>query len=172
MLRQGGLILYARHGEATVGLDQPNFNFQNCFTQRNLSEVGRRQAAYYGATLRNLQIPISVPVLASPFCRTIETGQLAFERWNVQIDPFWFQVYRLSRNLSYLEQNRILNALKSRLEINPPQGSNTAIIAHSFPQGIGLGQIDNMETVVVRPLGRGRGYEIIDTLSLDELVNL
>jgi hypothetical protein len=172
LLREGGYILYARHGEATVGIDQPYLNFQNCFTQRNISETGRRQATYYGAILRRLQIPISYPILASPFCRAVETGQLAFERRNVQIDPFWFQVYRLSGNLSDLEQKRILNTLQAKLEIKPPQGSNTLVIAHSFTQGMALGQIANMETVIVRPLGRGRRYEIIDKLSLEKLAEL
>ncbi|MBI6875642.1 histidine phosphatase family protein [Clostridium aciditolerans] len=172
LLRKGGYILYARHGEATVGIDQPNLNFWNCFTQRNLSELGRRQAVYYGQILRNLRIPISYPIIASPFCRTIETAQLAFGSANVQIDPFLFEIYRLDENLSSAEQKRILDSLDSRLEIKPPQGSNKIIIAHSFPKGISLGQIPNMGTVIVKPLGEGHGYEIIDKLSLSDLAKL
>lgn len=172
LLRKGGYILYARHGEATVGVDQPNLNFSDCFTQRNLSKWGRRQAVYYGQILRNLRIPISYPILASPFCRTIETAQLAFGRANVQIDPFLFEIYRLDENLSDAEQKRILDSLNSRLEIKPPQGSNKIIIAHSFPKGIGLGEIPNMGTVIVKPLGQGRGYEIIDKLSLSDLAKM
>ena len=114
LLRNGGYILYARHGEATVGDDQPYLNFLYCFTQRNLSEMGRRQAIYYGQILSNLRIHINYTVLTSPFCRTIQTAQLAFGMANVQIDPFWFQVYRLSGNLSSAEQQRILDSLQSR----------------------------------------------------------
>lgn len=172
LLSHGGYILYTRHGEATVGEDLPNLNFQYCFTQRNLSEVGRRQAIYYGEILRSLRIPISYPILTSPFCRTIETAQLAFRRSNVQIDPFWVEVYKLSENLSASEQKRILDSLQSELEIKPPQGSNKVIIAHSFPKGIGLGQIPNMGTVIVKPLGPGKGYEIINKLSLADLEDL
>ncbi|APM39844.1 histidine phosphatase family protein [Clostridium kluyveri] len=172
LLRGGGYILYVRHGEATVGEDQPYLNFLYCFTQRNLSEMGRRQAIYYGQILRNLRIPINYPVLTSPFCRTIETAQLAFGRSNVQIDPFWFEVYKLSGSISAAEQRRILGSFQSRLEVIPPQGSNKVIIAHSFPEGIGLGQIPNMGTVIVRPRGQGNGYEIISKLSLSDLVNL
>jgi phosphohistidine phosphatase SixA len=78
LLRNGGYVLYTKHGEATVGEDQPNLNFHYCITQRNFSEVGRRQAIYYGEVLRMLKIPVSYPILVSPFCRAIETGQLAF----------------------------------------------------------------------------------------------
>lgn len=172
LLRSGGYILYAKHGEATVGEDQPNLNFYYCSTQRNLSEAGRRQAVYYGEMLRMMGIPVSYPIITSPFCRAIETGQLAFGRGNVQIDPFLFQIYRLSGNLSSAEQERILGFLKSELEIKPPQGSNKVIIAHSFPQGIGLGEISDMETVVIKPLGQGKGYEVIDKLPLADLGNL
>lgn len=172
LLRDGGYVLYTRHGEATVGEDLPNLNFQYCFTQRNLSEVGRRQAIYYGEILRSLQIPISYPILTSPFCRTIETAQLAFRRANVRIDPFWVEIYKLSGNLSDWKQKRILDSLQSELEIKPPQGSNKAIIAHSFPKGIGLGEIPNIGTVIVKPLGQGKGYEIINKLSLADLDNL
>ena len=172
LLRAGGYILYAKHGEATVGVDQPNLNFMYCFTQRNLSDTGRRQAIYYGQILRYLQIPISYPIQSSPFCRAIETAQLAFGNAGIQIDPFWFEVYKLSGNLSSAEQTRILDALKLKLEIIPPLGGNRVIIDHSFPEGIGLGQISDMGTVIIRPLGQGNGYEIVSKLSLTDLANL
>lgn len=172
LLQAGGYILYVKHGEATVGEDRQDLDFRNCYTQRNLSNLGTRQAIYYGQILANLRVPINYPVLTSPFCRAIETGQLAFGRANVKIDPFWYQVYRLTENLSITEQERILNALQSRLEVIPPQGSNTVIIAHSFPEGLGLGQIPDMGTVVIRPKGQGNGYEVVARLSLTDLSNL
>lgn len=172
LLRGGGFILYAKHGEATVGEDQPNLNFLYCFTQRNLSEMGRMQAVYYGQILRNLQIPISYPIQTSLFCRAIQTAQLAFGSMGIQIDPFWFEVYRLSRNLSSAEQSRILDYLKLKLEVKPPLGSNRVIIAHSFPEGVGLGQVPDMGTVIIRPLGQGNGYEIVSKLSLADLAGL
>jgi hypothetical protein len=120
MLRQGGYILYARHGEATVGEDQRNLSFRDCNTQRNLSMYGRRQAVYYGEILRSLNIPISYPVISSPFCRAIETAKLAFGWENIAINPFWFDVYRLSGNLSTIEQNRILGTtLQPNLRPSP-----------------------------------------------------
>lgn len=172
LLREGGYILYSRHGAATVGEDQPNLNFNNCLTQRNLSDEGRRQAIHYGYILRNLQIPISYPVKVSPFCRNIETAQLAFGSANVQIDPFWFEVYKLSGNISEIEQQRTLIFLRSILEMKPPNGRNKVIIAHSFPNGIGLGQISNMGTVIVKPRGQGKGYEIVSRLSLAKINDL
>jgi phosphohistidine phosphatase SixA len=172
LLRKGGYIFYARHAEATIGRDVPNLNFQNRLTQRNLSEMGRRQAIYYGEILRYLRIPINIPVTASPFCRTLETAQLAFGSGNVQVDPFWVEVYRLCGNLPSSERQRILNYLRSVLETVPEVGSNQLIVAHSFPEGMGLGQIPNMGTVIVKPNGIGNGYEVVSKLSLSELRKL
>ena len=171
-LRDGGFIFYVRHGEATVGEDRPNLNLQNCFTQRNLSEIGRRQAIYYGEILRNLRIPISYPIITSPFCRTIETAQLAFGSGNAKADSFWMEIYKLSGNLGSEERKRTLDNLQSVLEIQPEEGLNKVIIAHSFPKGIGLGQISDMGTILVKPLGKGKGFKEIARLSLADLYDL
>ncbi|HWO77489.1 MAG TPA: histidine phosphatase family protein [Bacillus sp. (in: firmicutes)] len=170
LLQKGGYILYARHGEATVGEDQPDLNFHDCSTQRNLSETGRRQAVMYGEAIRRLRIPVQFPVYASPFCRNRETAAWAFGKENVQVDPFWITIYNLSANLSESEQEWILSSLRSIIETIPPRGSNRIIIGHSFPKGVGLGEIPNMGTVVIKPLGRGRGYEVIAKVSFEEFV--
>jgi hypothetical protein len=171
-LREGGYIFYSRHAEATEGVDQPNLNFQDCTTQRNLSDLGRRQAVLYGEAFRKLQIPVALPIQVSPFCRAIETAALAFKTENIQVDPLGYDIYRLSGNLNQTEQARILNDLNAELEDQPPMGSNKVIISHSFPAGVGLGQISDMGTVVVRPNGRGKGFELVARLSPEELNSL
>ncbi|WP_081824275.1 histidine phosphatase family protein [Paenibacillus sp. UNC451MF] len=171
-LRQGGYILYVRHGEATTGEDQPDLVFNDCSTQRNLSRVGERQAADFGRTIRYLQIPVQIPILASPFCRTKETAQLAFGQGYVQVDPFWINIYNLGGHLSPEEQNRILNALTKVLEKEPPVGANQVIVSHSFPQGVGLGDIPNLSTVIIKPKGPGKGYEVVGRVDLAELMNI
>lgn len=167
-LQGGGYILYARHGEATIGVDQPNLIFQNCYTQRNLSANGRSQAIMYGDIFRQLNIPVMTPVLASPLCRAVETAVLAFGKERVQIDPFWAEILRLSYNIPHAQQINILNYLHSFLELQPATGTNRVIIAHSFPAGVGLGRMPDMGTIIVRPLGQGNGYEIVAKLRLSD----
>ncbi|MFT9816302.1 histidine phosphatase family protein [Lysinibacillus sp. NPDC056185] len=169
LLKKGGFVLYARHGQATVGVDQLNLNFQDCYTQRNLSEVGRREAIYFGQMLRYLQIPISSPIVVSPFCRTIETAQLAFPYSYIQIDPLGYEIYKLGGNIPIVEKTNILSNLQSMLEREPPQGTNQVIVAHSFPEGVGLGNVSNMGMVIIKPKGPGNGYEIIKKLTLEDL---
>ncbi|QMV42629.1 histidine phosphatase family protein [Cohnella cholangitidis] len=168
MLRQGGYILYVRHGEATVGADQPNVIFDDCKTQKNLSEEGKKQAELFGNLLRSLRIPVQIPVQASPLCRTRDSAALAFGADNVQVDPDWIDAYRLSGDITQAEKERILVKLNDKLEKVPPPGQNQVVVAHSFPQGIGLGEISDFGTVIVRPKGQGKGYDIIDKLTLAE----
>ncbi|MEC0245171.1 histidine phosphatase family protein [Paenibacillus chitinolyticus] len=170
-LRQGGYILFVRHGEATIGEDRPNLIFRDCSTQRNLSAAGRAQALLFGKTLRSLQIPVQYPVAASPFCRTRESAELAFGKEQVELDPFWVRIYKLSGPVSATEKENTLATLTSVLEKVPPPGTNRVILAHSFPKGIGLGEIPYMGTVVVKPKGKGNGYEIAGRFSLNELEN-
>jgi broad specificity phosphatase PhoE len=167
-LRGGGYILYARHGD-TFGRDMPNLNFHDCLTQRNLSEKGRNEAERFGDILRSLSIPVGSPVIASPFCRTIDTARLAFGRADIETDPYWYDVYRLSGELLPGEREGILGELSYKLESLPAPGENRVIIAHGFPEGEGLGDIPEMGTVIVKPLGEGKGYEVAGRLTLEEL---
>ncbi|WP_339149217.1 MULTISPECIES: histidine phosphatase family protein [unclassified Sutcliffiella] len=167
-LMNGGYILYVRHAEANVGVDLPGFSFGNCLTQRNLSNNGRMQAMMFGEYLRHKSIPIAYPILASPFCRAIETANLAFGAENVQISPFLIQLYRLSGVLSEFERESILNTLEGMLETKPSFRNNQVIIGHNFPKGVGLGDIPDMGTVVVESRGRGRGYNIVARISLNQ----
>jgi len=172
LLRKGGLTLYARHGTATVGVDQAYGTLQCCQNQRNLSDQGRREAIYYGQMLRYWQIPILSTIRTSPFCRTIETARLAFPNSNIQIDPFLFEIFMLGGNLPPVVQSSILTISTSMLEIIPPEGINNIIIGHSFPRDVGLGIISNMGTVVIKPKGQGQGYEIVRKLTLENLAAL
>jgi phosphohistidine phosphatase SixA len=167
-LRKGGYVLYMRHGETGQDSDQPNLQFNDCSTQRNLSESGRQAAVKLGAVMSELQIPIGKPVLASPFCRTRETARLAFGRDNVRTDPLGYSIYRLSGSVTPAEQQATLASLTTALEQIPQAGVNTVIIAHSFPPGVGLGEISPLGTVVVKPGGAGKGYQIVGRISLDE----
>ena len=77
-LRGGGYVLYMRHTATDFGEnDALMTTFDDCSKQRNLTDAGRADARAVGAALRTLQIPVG-EVLASPYCRTLETGRLVF----------------------------------------------------------------------------------------------
>lgn len=171
LLRKGGYILYAKHGEATIGVDQAQIDFRDCSTQRNLSDYGLGQSIDYGDKLRELRIPID-RIFSSPLCRTVETAITAFDWEKVSVDPFWYEIYLLHNDLPEHEVLRILETLTLKLEIPPKLGYNNVIIAHSFPDNIGLGHIPDMGTIVIRPNGQGEGYEVIAKLTFEDVMNL
>ncbi|SDH00841.1 Histidine phosphatase superfamily (branch 1) [Alteribacillus persepolensis] len=151
-----------------MGNDQFMLDFTDCSTQRNLSETGREQAIRYGEALRRLNIPIFIPVIASPFCRARETAALAFGEGNVRVDSFWADVYRLSLNITEAEKDSTLQRLQHLFEMEVPSGKNAVVAAHSFPPHIGLGELADMETVIIHPFGSNNGFRIIGRIQLED----
>ena len=75
-LKGGGVVLF-RHAIAPGGGDPPGMQLGDCATQRNLDEAGRAQARRIGAAFQVRGIVVGA-VLASEWCRTAETADLAF----------------------------------------------------------------------------------------------
>ena len=77
-LREGGYVLYLRHTSTDFSQNDSRMtSFEDCASQRNLTDQGRDEARAIGEHVKRLKIPIG-EVLASPFCRTMETARLAF----------------------------------------------------------------------------------------------
>jgi len=79
-LRQGGFTIYFRH-EATDWSQsdhiQKTGDWLSCdgASVRQLSTTGRQSAVSTGKAIRTLGVPVG-RVLASPYCRTVETARL------------------------------------------------------------------------------------------------
>ncbi len=74
-LRAGGLTLYFRHVATDMTQSDRVVVAGECATQRNLTDAGRAQARAAGEAMRRLALPVG-EVLASPYCRTMETAAL------------------------------------------------------------------------------------------------
>jgi broad specificity phosphatase PhoE len=69
-----------RHTITTPGVgDPPGFRLEDCSTQRNLTDAGRTHARRIGEEWRARKIPVE-RVVSSPWCRCVETSELAFKR--------------------------------------------------------------------------------------------
>ena len=78
LLQRGGQVVLMRHALTTPGAgDPPGMRLDDCSTQRNLSDEGRRHARAVGAALREHKVAVD-RVLTSPWCRCIETARLVF----------------------------------------------------------------------------------------------
>jgi len=159
-LRQGGHVIYFRH--ARTDFSQRDSSLADCGTQRNLSGEGREQARAIGAAIRSLGIPIG-RVLASPYCRTRETAELAFGRVEITRDL-------LGRGLSE-EQSRISSSLlRPLLGAVPEPGTNTVLVSHGFnlraTDGIVIAE---GEAAIYRP-EEGRTFTRIGRLTSEQWV--
>jgi phosphohistidine phosphatase SixA len=103
-----------------------------------------------GEALRRLAVPIG-RVLASPYCRTLETARLAFGEAEAAPDL----VSELSLR-SPDSPDQLAAALRTLLATTPEPGTNTVLVTHvlNIETAIGLDP-DEGEAVVVKPDGAG-----------------
>lgn len=156
-LRQGGHVLYIRHAETTPGIgDPPGFKLADCATQRNLSEEGRAQARRMGEALRNRKVPIG-EVLSSPWCRCVETAELAFGR---------AKTWAALSNLHAREENadKQVRALRPRIARHEGR-DNLVLVAHGSVAVALVGERPAMgEILVLKP--QAPGFRVAGRLSV------
>lgn len=74
-LNDGAHILLMRHADAPGYGDPRNYQIGQCATQRNLGDVGRKQAKNTGDWLSSQGIT-QAKVYSSPWCRCVDTATL------------------------------------------------------------------------------------------------
>lgn len=74
-LKDGSHVLLMRHADAPGYGDPQNYQISQCSTQRNLGDLGRKQAKNTGDWLSNQGIE-QAKVYSSPWCRCIDTAAL------------------------------------------------------------------------------------------------
>ena len=159
LLREGGQVILIRHTLTTPGVgDPPGMRLEDCATQRNLSEEGRRAARGIGDTFRRQSIPVA-RVLSSPWCRCLETARLAFgtaEAWPPLSNLF-------GRPENRVPQVRELEGLVGRRL----SAANLVLVSHgsTIAALTGVSPAPG-ELVVLTPQG-GRRFTVIGRLTVD-----
>ncbi|HTO50631.1 MAG TPA: histidine phosphatase family protein [Burkholderiales bacterium] len=146
-LRQGGYVLYFRHAATDMTKNDAGMkSFEDCPTQRNLVDRGRDDARAIGAAIKALGIPIG-KVRASPYCRTVETAELAFGRAEKTAAVRGSPV-RTDDATRYA-------ALRKLLSERPARGTNDVIVSHGNPFHAVAGPpyLAEGEAAVVLPTG-------------------
>jgi phosphohistidine phosphatase SixA len=146
-LRKGGYILYFRHAATDFSRnDERMKSYEDCANQRNLIDRGRSDARAVAAAIRHLSIPVE-RVLASPFCRTVETAQLLFGRAE--------RMQEVRGGPSAPAGSERYAALRKILATPIPAGANLAVVSHGNPfySVAGPPYLAEGEAAVIRPLG-------------------
>jgi phosphohistidine phosphatase SixA len=159
-LKAGGLVLYFRHASTDFGQsDEQMTGYEDCARQRNLTDAGRAEARVIGAAIKRLDLPVG-EVLASPFCRTMETAKLIFGRATqspaVRGGP-----------ASGVSSERYAE-LRELLSLAPRSGTDLVIVSHGNPFRAVTGEpyLAEGEAAVIRPLGKN-GFRIVARIAKD-----
>ena len=158
-LRKGGYVLYFRHTSTDFNQNDENMkSFEDCANQRNLIDKGRAEARAVGAAIRELGIPVE-RVLASPFCRTVETAQLMFGRAE--------KMQEVRGGPSAPAGSERYAGLRKILATPIGAGSNLAITSHGNPfySVAGPPYLAEGEAAVIRPLGTD--FQVIARIRAD-----
>ena len=156
-LRQGGYIIYMRHGP-TNKAEQPKeqallkageFRLDDCSTQRKLSAEGREEARRIGEAFASRGIPVG-EVLSSQWCRCLETARLAFGK----AQPWTALNSNLNDSARAPEEKN--REARARLSDKPASG-NLILVTHNFNIRDLTGLTTTQgEMVIVAPEGAGR----------------
>lgn len=164
-LRAGGFVLYFRHTSTDFGQnDERMTGYEECSTQRNLTDAGRAEARAIGAEIRALGIPIG-EVLASPFCRTMETGRLIFGR--ATATP------AVRGGSAQPDSPARYAELRELLATPVPSGTNVAIASHGNPfrAVVGGAYLAEGEAAVIEPRG-AESFRVVARVRKDEWKDL
>ena len=124
-LRSGGYVLYLRHTSTDFSQNDSRMkSYEDCENQRNLTDKGRDEARALAGHLKRLRIPVGA-VLASPFCRTMETGRLVFG----SAQP----MQEVRGGPARTDDPARYDPLKKLMSTKPPAGQNTALSSHGNP---------------------------------------
>ena len=113
-LDDGGKLIFIRHAYAPGGGDPQNFNLNDCSTQRNLNNEGRKQAQYIGEFFKKNKIKID-KVLSSEWCRCKETARIAFKNFSTNsfLNSFYSSKYAKNKDKQIKMLNNYVKKFKS-----------------------------------------------------------
>jgi len=151
-VKKGGTVILLRHASTENKSDETiKFRLEDCSTQRNLSEQGKREAGEIGDAFKKLGIRVQA-VYASPYCRTLETGRLAFGKATPT------EALSVSDGLAMDGKLDRAAEIRKLLDTAPPPGTNVVLITHTGNLLYAFGLDTRPEGIahVFQPTGTGR----------------
>jgi phosphohistidine phosphatase SixA len=134
-LRKGGLVLFFRHADTRGMPCDRSFRVGDREGQRNISSDGREQSLRIGQVLRELRVPIALPVFAGPVYRARDTAELAFGTANVEVTESL-----LADDYSGARLDWVLAEHRRLFSAPVKAGTNRVLVGHRTPAIMVLGQ--------------------------------
>ncbi|EJR57400.1 hypothetical protein IIO_04927 [Bacillus cereus VD115] len=169
-IKAGGYNLYLRHGEKER---EPGgvLDLKDCKTQSNLTDNGKKQSEKLGEIFRKQKVPVQYPVFTSPYCRTKDTGKLAFGKQNIEVMDELAEINNLNIDNPNEQQRLVKEKLIRIFETEPNSQVNRIFIAHDYSFDESIQSLGFLDTVILKPKGLGLGYEFVGLISLNQFIN-
>jgi phosphohistidine phosphatase SixA len=150
-LQTGGVVLALRHALAPGTFDPPGFRVDDCSTQRNLNDTGRAQSRRIGRWFVQAGL-VPAQVRTSPWCRCIDTAQLAFG--SAEVWPALGSPHGTSETVRSTQRTQLLQALAA---VSAQAGRLEVWVTHAFVQSAVAGSSTGVgEALALRATGTGR----------------
>jgi phosphohistidine phosphatase SixA len=157
-MKKGGYVVLIRHGrtdESVATKDDSPLDLSTCAGQLMLNDVGKRQAQAIGEAFKKAEVPVG-HVIASTYCRAMETGRLAFGKAEPS-DALLLEAFAPAAGTPVpAPWPQRVEAMKQMIAAAPAAGTNTVLITH-FPNvkaALGV-QIGFGDAAILKPDGHG-----------------
>lgn len=161
-LQGGGHVVLMRHTSPEQGPGKGNALLRDasCAKERNLSQQGKQEAARIGEDFKTRAILVG-DVLASPYCRTLDTAKIAFG----QTLPTEF--LSLSEVLTPAEAER--NTTEAMRRIGGYAGKPNLVMVTHEPNiaAITFELVEQGAFLVLKPRG-GSEFDVIGKIKLED----
>ena len=155
-LNDGGKLIFIRHAYAPGSGDPNNFNLNDCSTQRNLSEEGRKQAEYIGEFFSDNEINID-KVLSSEWCRCKETSSIAFNNFQTKkfLNSFYSSKFAKNKKSQMINLKKYINSWKS--------DKNLVLVTHYVVISEALNYAPSSGEIVITD----KNFKIVGNIQMD-----
>jgi phosphohistidine phosphatase SixA len=155
-LKKGGKLIFIRHAYAPGGGDPDNFDINDCNTQRNLNNSGRKQAKNIGIFFKDNNIKIE-NIYSSEWCRCKETASIAFNKFETKNFLNSFFSLKFSQN-----KDSQINNLKEFIKNNKSK-QNSVFVTHYVVISESLNYLSSSGEIVVSD----KDFKVIDTVEIE-----
>jgi phosphohistidine phosphatase SixA len=171
-LRAGGFNIYFRHAQTNWSQGDDIDNREQAEScdggrVRQLSDEGRQASERVGRSIAELGVPVG-RVLASPYCRTMETARL-MDVGAVQATDDLMNL----RSAHYVGgREAVIRRARALIGSAPSAGTNNILVAHgNVARNATPVYPGEAEGVVFRPDGEG-GFELVARITPDDWADL
>jgi phosphohistidine phosphatase SixA len=169
-MKKGGYVIVIRHGrtdESAATKDDSPLDLSTCAGQLMLNDVGKRQAQAIGEAFKKAEVPVG-QVIASTYCRAMETGRLAFGKAQPS-DALLLEAFSPAPGTPVPQPwPQRVEMMKQMIAAAPAAGTNTVLITH-FPNvkaALGV-QIGFGDAAILKPDGHG-GVTVVARITAKE----